>query len=62
MVMFATFGDARHKIASGDVSQSRDIYFDIYQALSTSTEDVFRKYRADFFVERVFAASSATPS
>ena len=47
--MFAPFGDARHKIAGGDVSQSRDMYFGIYQALSTSTEDVFRKYRADFF-------------
>jgi len=47
--MFAPFGDARHKIAGGDVSQSRDMYFGIYQALSTSTEDVFRKYRTDFF-------------
>ncbi len=47
--MFAPFGDARHKIAGGDVSQSRDMYFGIYQALSTSTADVFRKYRADFF-------------
>jgi type I restriction enzyme R subunit len=33
--MFAPFGDARHKIAGGDVSQSRDMYFGIYQALST---------------------------
>ena len=47
--MFAPFGDARHKIAGGDVSQSRDMYFGIYQALSTSTEDVFRNYRPDFF-------------
>jgi len=47
--MFAPFGDARHKIAGGDVSQSRDMYFGIYQALSTSTDDVFRKYRPDFF-------------
>ena len=47
--MFAPFGDARHKIAGGDVSQSRDMYFGIYQALSTSTEDVFRKYRPDVF-------------
>ncbi|MCA3251380.1 MAG: EcoAI/FtnUII family type I restriction enzme subunit R [Pseudomonadota bacterium] len=47
--MFAPFGDARHKIAGGDVSQSRDMYFGIYQALSTSTEDFFRKYRPDFF-------------
>lgn len=47
--MFAPFGDARHKIAGGDVSQSRDMYFGIYQALSTATEDVFRQYRPDFF-------------
>ncbi|MBC2741198.1 MAG: DEAD/DEAH box helicase family protein [Thiobacillus sp.] len=47
--MFAPFGDARHKIAGGDVSQSRDMYFGIYQALSTANEDVFRQYRPDFF-------------
>ena len=47
--MFAPFGDARHKIAGGDVSQSRDMYFGIYQALSTANEDVFRQYRPGFF-------------
>lgn len=47
--MFAPFGDARHKINSSDVSQSRDMYFGIYQALSTANEDVFRQYRPDFF-------------
>lgn len=47
--MFAPFGDARHKIAGGDVSQSRDMYFGIYQALSTASSDVFREYRPDFF-------------
>jgi type I restriction enzyme R subunit len=47
--MFAPFGDARHKIASGEVSQSRDMYFGIYQALSTTSTDVFRQYRPDFF-------------
>jgi type I restriction enzyme R subunit len=47
--MFAPFGDARHKIAGGDVSQSRDMYFGIYQALSTASADVFRQYRPDFF-------------
>lgn len=47
--MFAPFGDARHKITSGDASQSRDMYFGIYQALSTATTDVFRQYRPDFF-------------
>lgn len=47
--MFAPFGDARHKISGGDVSQSRDMYFGIYQALSTANEEVFRQYRPDFF-------------
>jgi type I restriction enzyme R subunit len=47
--MFAPFGDARHKIAGGDTSQSRDMYFGIYQALFTASEDVFRQYRPDFF-------------
>lgn len=47
--MFAPFGDARHKITGSDVSQSRDMYFGIYQALTTASEDVFRQYREDFF-------------
>jgi type I restriction enzyme R subunit len=47
--MFAPFGDARHKIAGGDTSQSRDMYFGIYQALSTAEGEVFRQYRPDFF-------------
>ncbi len=47
--MFAPFGDARHKIAGGDTSQSRDMYFGIYQALTTASADVFRQYRPDFF-------------
>ncbi len=47
--MFAPFGDARHKIVSGDVSKSRDMYFGIYQALATANEEVFRQYRPDFF-------------
>jgi len=47
--MFAPFGDARHKIAGGDTSQGRDMYFGIYQALTTATADVFRQYRPDFF-------------
>jgi type I restriction enzyme R subunit len=46
--MFAPFGDVLRKTAGGDVSQSRDVDFGIYQALSTRTEDVFRKYRPDF--------------
>ena len=47
--MFAPFGDARHKIAGGDTSQSRDKYFGIYQALTTASAEVFRQYRPDFF-------------
>lgn len=47
--MFAPFGDARHKISGDEVSQSRDMYFGIYQALSTANTDVFRQYRPDFF-------------
>lgn len=47
--MFAPFSDARHKIAGGDTSQSRDMYFGIYQALTTASADVFRQYRPDFF-------------
>jgi type I restriction enzyme R subunit len=47
--MFAPFGDARHKIAGGDVSQSRDMYFGIYQALTTANTDFFKQYRPDFF-------------
>ncbi len=46
--MFAPFGDARHKIAGGDATRSRDLYFGIYQALTTASADVFRQYRADF--------------
>ncbi|WP_244841562.1 EcoAI/FtnUII family type I restriction enzme subunit R [Aeromonas allosaccharophila] len=47
--MFAPFGDARHKITGNDTSQSRDMCFGIYQALSTANADVFREYRPDFF-------------
>ena len=47
--MFAPFGDARHKITGSDPSQSRDMYFGIYQALTTASADVFRQYRPDFF-------------
>jgi len=47
--MFAPFGDARHKISGGEVSQSRDMYFGIYQALSTASTDIFRHYRPEFF-------------
>ena len=47
--MFAPFGDSRHKITSTDASQGRDMYFGIYQALSSSANDVFKEYPPDFF-------------
>jgi type I restriction enzyme R subunit len=47
--MFAPFGDARHKISSDNTSQGRDMYFGIYQALSSSANDVFKDYPRDFF-------------
>jgi len=46
---FIHFGDARHKISASDTSQARDMYFGIYQALTSSSEDVFRQYSPDFF-------------
>ena len=46
---FVHFGDARHKISSADPSLARDMYFGIYQALTSTYEDVFRQYRPDFF-------------
>jgi type I restriction enzyme R subunit len=47
--MFAPFGDARHKVSSGDVSQGRDMYFGLYQALSNTASEVFKEYPRDFF-------------
>ncbi|WGS84073.1 DEAD/DEAH box helicase family protein [Methylomonas sp. UP202] len=47
--MFAPFGDARFKISGNDVSQGREMYFGIYQALTNPASDVFRQYRPDFF-------------
>ncbi|WP_371927959.1 EcoAI/FtnUII family type I restriction enzme subunit R [Methylomonas rivi] len=47
--MFAPFGDARFKISGNDVSQGREMYFGIYQALTNPYSDVFRQYRPDFF-------------
>ena len=48
---FAPFGDARHKIESGEVVQGRDMYFAIYQAMAEDQrrEGPFRKYPRDFF-------------
>jgi type I restriction enzyme, R subunit len=48
---FAPFGDARYKIESGEIVQSREMYFAIYQALAEDErrEGLFRNYPPDFF-------------
>lgn len=48
---FAPFGDARHKIESGEIVHSREMYFAIYQALAEDErrEGLFREYPEDFF-------------
>jgi type I restriction enzyme, R subunit len=48
---FAPFGDARHKIESGEVIHSREMYFAIYQALAEDERraGLFRDYPPDFF-------------
>jgi type I restriction enzyme R subunit len=49
--IFAVFGDARHKIESGEVVKSRELYFAIYQALAEDERraGLFREYPPDFF-------------
>lgn len=48
---FSPFGDARHKIESGEIVKSREIYFAIYQALAEDERraGLFRDYPPDFF-------------
>ncbi|MCZ7593687.1 MAG: DEAD/DEAH box helicase family protein [Hyphomicrobium sp.] len=48
---FTPFGDARHKIESGEVVHSREMYFAIYQALAEDERraGLFRDYPPDFF-------------
>lgn len=48
---FRPFGDARHKIAGGDVTKSRDIYFAIYQSIARDENrpGLYREYSRDFF-------------
>jgi type I restriction enzyme R subunit len=36
--LFAAFGDARYKIESGELVQSREMYFAIYQALARTSD------------------------
>ena len=49
--LFAAFGDARYKIESGRVVQSREMYFAIYQALAEDERrlGLFKSYSPDFF-------------
>lgn len=49
--IFAAFGDARHKIDSGEIVKSRQMYFAIYQALAEDERrlGLFKSYPADFF-------------
>jgi type I restriction enzyme R subunit len=49
--VFAAFGDARHKIESGEVVKSREMYFAIYQALAEDERraGLFKEYPPDFF-------------
>lgn len=49
--IFAAFQDARHKIEGGEVVQSREMYFAIYQAMAEDERraGLFRSYPPDFF-------------
>jgi type I restriction enzyme R subunit len=49
--LFAAFGDARYKIQSGEVVQSREMYFAIYQALAEDERrlGLFKSFAPDFF-------------
>ena len=49
--IFAAFGDARFKIEGGEVVQSREMYFAIYQALAEGDNraGLFNAYSPDFF-------------
>ena len=49
--IFAMFGDARCKIESGEVVQSREMYFAIYQALAEDRQrmGLFKSFAPDFF-------------
>lgn len=49
--IFAAFGDARHKIESGEIVKSREMYFAIYQALAEDERrlGLFKSYPPDFF-------------
>lgn len=48
---FVPFGDARHKIENGEVVQSREMYFAIYQAIAENSNrpGLYKEYSRDFF-------------
>ena len=48
---FSVFGDARHKIARGNTSRARDMYFSTYQSIARddSRPGLYRDYSHDFF-------------
>lgn len=48
---FTPFGDARHKIENGEVVQSREMYFAIYQAIAADENrpGLYKEYAPDFF-------------
>jgi type I restriction enzyme R subunit len=48
---FIPFGDARHKIENGEVVQSREMYFAIYQAIAEDEirPGLYKEYGRDFF-------------
>jgi type I restriction enzyme R subunit len=48
---FTPFGDARHKIENGEVVQSREMYFAIYQAIAEDENrpGLYKEYAPDFF-------------
>jgi type I restriction enzyme, R subunit len=47
--IFAAFGDARYKIESGEVVQSRELYFALYQALAEDERRIglFKSFECD---------------
>ena len=49
--IFAPFGDARHKIEHGEVVQSREMYFAIYQAIAETSNrpGLYKEFSRDFF-------------
>lgn len=48
---FLPFGDARHKLANGEIVTSREMYFAIYQAIAEdeSRPGLYRQFPPDFF-------------